>query len=179
MSTNIDSAQSFKKLADVNFSNNFWRNKHLRSIKNAYSSSPYYTEMERLVFPLIDNQISSLSAFNINFIKKVASQLNIKTQFFLSSEFNISASRSQKLIDICKALDCNEYVSTTGSLGYLREDNFDVQRDVLLKIIKYKVVFYPQHKVNNFISYMSIIDALANNGLSQVRHLIGEYSAID
>lgn len=51
--------------------------------------------------------------------------LGITTPIILSSELNITTSSSQRLADICKALNATEYISGNGGRAYLDKSVFD------------------------------------------------------
>lgn len=62
---------------------------------------------------------------NLASIEYCRQALGITTPMMLSSELNITTNSSQRLADICRALDATEYISGTGGRAYLDESVFD------------------------------------------------------
>ena len=101
---------------------------------------------------------------NLNFIIWFMEILKIKKKIFLSSELNCKKNKSDKIIEICKQLKYNNYLSTSGSLDYLREDLGLFKRNKInVYIHNYKHPIYSQN-FNKFSEYASILDLIFNEG---------------
>ena len=85
-------------------------------------------------------------------------------KIFLSSELNCKKNKSDKIIEICKQLKYNNYLSTSGSLDYLREDLDLFKRNKInVYIHNYKHPIYSQN-FNKFSEYACILDLIFNEG---------------
>lgn len=62
---------------------------------------------------------------NLASIEYCRQALDITTPMVLSSELNITSNSSQRLADICRALNATEYISGAGGRAYLKESLFD------------------------------------------------------
>ena len=80
---------------------------------------------------------------NMNSIEYCREKLNIKTPLILSSTLNCPGHRSEKLINICKALNATSYLSGPSGKDYLDIDMF--------KDNKIKIEFF-EPKINNYYS---------------------------
>ena len=140
--------------------------KHLKSLELNYSRAgnfkDYFSSFKQI---FAENSFThSLSSLNITIIRWIAEQLSIETQIILSSELKSEGVRSAKLVNICKHLACNQYLSTPGAKEYLQEDKqifTDGGIDVFLHGYEHPVwkqVFDP------FIPYCSAIDLIFNHG---------------
>ena len=92
----IDVSQRFEK-------------KHFNSLRLNYKNSKYYKlyigELEEIFF----SKISRLANLNIKLIKWLSSKIGIKTKFISSSELDVSGSKTELLINICKKINANHY----------------------------------------------------------------------
>ncbi|MED4585432.1 WbqC family protein [Brevibacillus choshinensis] len=151
-----------------------WREKHVRLLKYTYTKHAFQNEMCEAVFDLIqDKKITLLADLNIRLIKRLSHHLGLETPFFLSSELLIEGNRSSRLLNICKKLGCDEYVSPVGSAEYLQDDGvFDQSSPVRLSFQNYKPSAYAQKGASEFVSHLSIVDVLANLGWEQARQYV-------
>ena len=96
-------------------------------------------------------------------MKKIFDWLDIKTEIVLESELNVTGTSSKRLLNICKKLGADTYISGIGGKRYLDEKLFEKNK-IILKYQNYNPIRYLQHTSKSFISNLSIIDLLANVG---------------
>ena len=141
-----------------------WRKKHIKTLFQCYSNHPYIVDLDELLNFLKNLKYKNLSDCNIKITIFIAKKLNIKTEFLNASDFSINEKRTQKVIKILEKIDAKEYISPIGGKEYLIEDNFQKISSVKLTINDYKNRNYNQKNSKEFISNLSIIDAIANSG---------------
>ena len=97
--------------------------------------------------------------------------LHIETKIVYSSDCNISSKSTQLLIDLIKYYGGNTYISGDGAEGYQKEDLFYKNK---IKLVKNNFYPRPYFQLNskNFVPGLSIIDALFNLRLEDVKILI-------
>ena len=155
--------------------NNQWKNKLLRKMEYNYQKAPYFKEIFPRVKDIIEKDNKTLSELNISLIKEICAILNIKTEFLYSSDFtketNSDATRTKRVFEILDWAGSTKYLCAFGSFDYMKEDNYDYE--------KYPVIFqdyqpkpYKQMHSDNFIPYLSILDALFNIGADETMELI-------
>lgn len=66
----------------------------------------------------------TISDFNIGCIKAIAKHLGIDTPIVLSSELNVSGKKGDKVLNLCKAVGADIYISGTGGAKYIDQDDF-------------------------------------------------------
>ena len=96
-------------------------------------------------------------------MKKVFDWLDIKTEIILESELDVTGTSSKRLLNICKKLGADTYISGIGGKRYLDEKLFEKNK-IILKYQNYNPIRYLQHSSKSFIPDLSIIDLLANMG---------------
>lgn len=176
LSLNINSKND-TMINEVQFSNNFWRGKHIKSIRNAYSNCSYFHELEEIL-KCIENGDNKLSQFNIEIIIAIMNILDIDVKLHVASKMKIFGQRTERLAHITKKLGCNTYVATAGSVDYMMTDGLAPFADISVNVLNYNILPYSQKKVSNFVPNLSIIDAIANYGSRNVKHLIKEYGHV-
>ena len=100
---------------------------------------------------------------NLQILKKIFDWLDIKTEIVLESELNVTGTSSKRLLNICKKLGADTYISGIGGKRYLDEKLFEKNK-IILKYQNYNPITYHQYRSKSFIPNLSIIDLLANVG---------------
>lgn len=139
-----------------------WRDKHLRTIRHAYAKRPYFNLMFELVEKIYSQPTDHLAEFNIKAIEQIAQWLDLAPQFMRSSAMGIEGASTDRLVDLCEAVNCDVYVTGHGALNYLNHQQFD-DKGISVRYMDYKRVPYEQGH-GEFTPYVSILDAMANCG---------------
>ena len=139
-----------------------WIYKHKSAIKYNYENCPFFDKYWKEIEKILDKKHKKLFELNISLINYFISILQISTKTICSSDLHINSTGSKKLLDICKSLNCDTYIS--GELGsdYLDLDIFK-NENITVKFEKFEHPQYSQ-KYSKFIPNMSIIDLLFNEG---------------
>jgi len=149
-----------------------WRKKHIAAISQNYCSSEHYNKLKLVLDIINDSAQSNLADINMNIINALCKILLIKKEFIRSSELACPGTRSEKLVNIIKKLNCNRYLSPIGSKNYIENDAVFCKTDIDIDYQHYKVKDYKQKNINSFISHLSIIDVIANLGISDTQQYI-------
>jgi len=149
-----------------------WRKKHISTISQNYCGHRYFEYLEEVLAIIGDSSLINLMDLNVKIISYICDILLIKKDFIKSSELACNGSRSQKLINIIKKLNCNSYLSPQGSKNYIDNDALFNKTNIDICFQDYKVKRYKQNNTKTFISYLSIIDVIANLGIKNTRTYI-------
>ena len=143
-----------------------WQRKQWQTLNAAYGKAPHGREVLDILEPFFCGGAPELlSDFNQSIIQNVAALLGLETKFFRATDLNCQGQRSIHLINICKSLQCEEYISPRGSKDYLQQDNFSDLTKTRLSFQEYEPAPYSQYQATSFVSHMSIVDVIANAGL--------------
>lgn len=150
-----------------------WRAKMLKRIHQNYSKARYFSETFKLVEKWLLTEEKSLAEQNMLFIRSVCECLNINREFRKSSDLNSMNNRSMRVFDLLRWCQATNYYSAKGSFDYMLEDGvFPVDGIEILfqdfQHIPYKQVGSP----NEFVPYLSTVDALMNTGPKTTYELI-------
>ncbi len=159
-----------QKISETLTSNNIWRIKHWKSIKQNYTKSKYFSEYQDLFQDLyLKSDEASLSKVNYSFIMTICSILGIRTKIILISEDRTSA-KNLRLIDICKNADAQMYISGPTAKNYLDEGLFK-EHGIDLRYMDYSG--YPEYRqlYGTFEHGVSIIDLIFNEGEKAIQYM--------
>jgi len=139
-----------------------WEKKHKRAIEINYSKTPYFKNYWDELESIFNKKHELLIEFNLELIKFIMKNLQIKTPTIFSSELNIDGKSSERILNICNKLKSKIYLS--GKLGkdYLNLDDF-TSNGIEVKFQDYKHPTYEQ-RFDPFLPNMATIDLLFNKG---------------
>ena len=146
-------------------SNNLWKKKLIKSLRQNFSNHPFFNDLSELLdfFNAQDTQI--ISDLNIEIIKFICNKLNIKkVEFLKSSKFKINLKRTEKILKLLDLIKAKEYLSVQGTKEYLHNDNFKKYTDIKLTFNNFKSKKYSQKNSKSFQKNLSILDLIANQG---------------
>jgi hypothetical protein len=141
---------------------NPWQQKHRRTIKSAYEYAPYWSDLERTIAPLWVDTWDRLADLNCALIACICSYVGITTPIHRASEFGaIRAGKLERLIDLCRLVDADTYITTTGAT-YLAGME-ELAPGIPIQWHAYASPEYDQGG-QPFQSHLSVIDAIAWTG---------------
>ena len=138
--------------------------KHLRSLKMNYARSPYFSEINKITSSVLEGDSNLISSISIELIKKILNYLGYKGEIILSSDLKVENTGSDMIIDICKILEAEQYLSGIGGKNYLIQEDF-MRSGIDIKFQQFELLKYNQqfHKAS-YIADLSILDLLFNEG---------------
>lgn len=153
-----------QKIKDTKVSNAEWNRKHWDSIVNSYSQAKYFRNYKEMFEELyLGCSEKYLSKINYRFLVAICDFLGISTKISWSMEYRLSEGKTERLIDICKQVGADEYISGPTAKGYIDEDMFE-KEGIRLSYMEYSG--YPEYNqlFPPFEHAVSIIDLIFNEG---------------
>jgi len=150
------------RLVEIN-NNVPWRTHNFDSIRGSYTHSKFFHLYENYFKNLYEKEWKYLCDLDIETLKKTIEWLGIKIKIVLESELKINGKGTEHLINVCKVVDADTYISGIGGKNYMNEKLFE-QNNIKLVYQNYEPVVYEQHLSKSFIPNLSIIDLLCNVG---------------
>jgi hypothetical protein len=152
-----------------------WRVKMWKRIQQNYSKARYYSQIASYIEKWLFERAEFLAAQNIAFIKLVCDILGLKREFLLSSQFPSTFQRSERVAELLRLNSCDSYYCAKGSFDYMLTDALFPLSDVVVFFQDFQPKSYPQiGSPNDFIPYLSGLDALMNVGPEQTLAFIAQ-----
>lgn len=141
-----------------------WRQKHLASIQQAYARAPYKAQLDCGLRQLIEQDWEFLSELNIAITEWMFEQFGVQSQRIRASQLHTVGAKDDLMIDICKRLGADIYLSGNGAKAYQDERKFEAA-GVKLRYFDYVHPKYAQcHAKQGFMLGLSALDCLLNMG---------------
>lgn len=139
-----------------------WERKHIESIKQNYNKAKHFLEYKFFIDELYSKKWNKLVDINTFTVLSILKILGIERQIYFELQLNITESKTDRLIEICKKLDADTYLSGIGAREYLEEEKF---KNAGIKLV-YQEFIHPVYTqvYNGFEENLSIIDLIFNYG---------------
>mgnify|MGYP001251764813 CR=1 FL=1 len=169
----------YQALKDVKVNlNHYDCNKIIKTLCTNYSKSKFFDKYFSSIKEIFLNEQTYLCNLNIALIKIIASQIGIKTKFLNSQ--NLIEKKLEK-IELLSYLSnkrkAKEYISTIGSKVYFGDLKKFPNTDINIMYYEYNHKLYKQQK-KNFITFLSIMDLLFNEGPNTIKILRQNFKLI-
>lgn len=152
------------KISEVKIPDTEWQKKHLKTVRYAYQSAPFFRQLESFLVEFYNQRCrGSLSALNRFAIETLSEWLGIKTQFLNSADFTLRGDRVARLVDLLQQVGADEYLTGPSAKDYLAgEESLFSEKGIKLIYKDYSgYPIYPQQR-SPFVHQVSIIDMMAN-----------------
>jgi WbqC-like protein family len=149
-----------------------WRVKAWKRIQQNYSKASYFGETAPSIEKWLLSSYQSLADQNVAFIKIVCGILKIQTEVRLSSQYTTSVHRSHKVLELLRWCNATQYLCAIGSFEYMKEDAVFPVDDIEILFQNFTPKPYTQVGTDEFIPFLSVLDALLNIGPDQTFELI-------
>ncbi|MGL5271450.1 MAG: WbqC family protein [Selenomonadaceae bacterium] len=137
-----------------------WQRKHWNAILLNYKHAPYFKSVIKAIEPFYQKKYMYLVDLCFEYTKFWLEYLNVNTEIVKFSEMGISTEKSQLVLDVCKLVGANTYIS--GALGrdYLDDKAF-LKNGIQVIYQEYIPQVYPQ-LWGEFMPCMSVLDFVMN-----------------
>lgn len=147
------------------------RVKIIKTLNQNYSKTKYFEKYFSDFNDIILNDELKLSKLNVQLLKKSLQILNIDTKIEFCKNFTKNLDPNLRLIEICKKLKSEIYISGVGGRNYLNVDLF-YQNKIEIKWQNFNQNIKYDQLGDEFVSGLSFLDCLFNIGAEETRALI-------
>ncbi len=146
--------------------------KNWQSLKTNYGKAPYFKKYSDIFEEIYYKEYSYICDLNCELISAISSILGLKTKFIKNSDLpEINTFSTQALVDICKNVNADTYISGKEGRNYL-ETNLFAEEKIKLIFQDFKHPVYNQFNNSNFQPYMCAIDLIFNYGEDSINILL-------
>jgi len=140
-----------------------WKRIHWKQIHRSYANAKFFNLYKDYFDYLYQKNWDFLFELNFETLTKTIEWLGLKIEIIKESELNVKGTSTERLVNICKSIGADTYVSGIGGQDYMDEDLFQKNK-IKLEYKQFSHPVYTQHLSNTFIPNLSVIDLLANVG---------------
>lgn len=173
LSVPVESKNHFEKsVGEVRIVQNGWQRKHFKSIQLAYQKAPYFSDyVSGLEVLLVKQGFETLSALNLEMLRYLMKCLAIDTPIVKASDYVFKGAKSDLVLDMCVQLKADVYIFGGQGRDYADVVKF---RDYGIEPV-FQSYHHPVYRQlhGEFLSYMSVIDLLFNEGPRSREILLG------
>lgn len=161
-----------QRICEVQLENTGWQKRHADSIRHNYSKTPYFKEYEELLSWLYREPHHTLSEYNRHSIRMICAYLSIETPLMYSLDLTPVGTKDDRLIDICRKLGANKYISGPSAKEYIHEEKFE-EAGITIQYKEY--TGYPEYRqlYPPFEHGVTILDLLFNCGPTAGQYIWG------
>ncbi len=147
-----------------------WQHKHLQALVSNYSRAPFFKDYIEIFEQAYSRSWEFLSDLNIFFIEQLCAALTLPPIAMVkASQLVPREDPTDRLIDICRALKADTYLSGQDGIKYMDLERFR-QNGIEVIVQNFKHPVYPQ-LFGDFQSHMSVVDLLFNCGADSLRRI--------
>lgn len=160
-----------QNICDVLINNNEeWREKNYKTISLLYGKAPFYNEYKDFLDDLYTRQWERLMDLDIYIMEYLFKLLDVKTEIFYDWNYNFEGKKTDMLVDMCKQINCDTYLSNLGSSAYVDISCF-TGNNLNHQYINYIGEQYKQ-QFQGFEDGLTILDMLMNCGTEKTKEIL-------
>jgi hypothetical protein len=160
---------------ELEFKNTNCKAEHLNKLHNYYLKAPYF----KVVYPELEKFYSMDFNKPVDLLKETMlftfEKLNIKLNYFLSSQFDITGTKGEMVLNLCKAVGATHYLAGRGSFEYMQE-YLPMFEKAKIKVIwhEFHHPVYRQDYRFPFVAGLSCLDLFFFQGFEKAREIFRE-----
>ena len=161
-----------QKINEAKISDSEWSSKHWNTIRQNYKKAPsfniYGKVFEEIYLDKLKN-LEYLSDINRTILQSCIELLAIDITIVDSREFNLRGDKTEKLVNICKDLNADEYFTGPAAKAYMSEELFENEG---IQVSYYDLQGFPEYQQlwGDFDHFVSIVDMFMNLGEDTVKY---------
>jgi hypothetical protein len=164
-----------QRICDTQVMDRSWAARHWRTLRQAYARAPCFQFGYEVLAGLYAeaSSLNYLSDINSLFLRTICDSLGIDTRITSSSDYtyDLSASRTTRLIQLIQAANANGYLSGPAARQYLDQAQMDVAAIEVQWMDYSGYLPYTQIHGEPFEPAVSIVDLLFNVGSEAARYI--------
>jgi hypothetical protein len=137
-----------------------WGEKHWNALKTSYGRAPFFNEYAKELEEIYARPFEYLNDLNIALIDWATRALEIPTPLFSASEYGVVGEKTERLINLCRAVGADCYFSGQGAKEYM---DLELFRQANIRVIfqEYTAPEYEQVFAEvGFVPNLSVLDTL-------------------
>lgn len=151
-----------------------WARKHWKSMQWNYKKAPFFKQVEDGFSDIYASPWESLCDLNLALIQRMMKLLKLEKPCVRQSEIGAEGKASDLVLDLCKKMDADTYLSGIHGKDYLDMELFK-KNGIKIVFQEFQHPAYSQCHQGEFIPNLSMIDMLFNCGDRTLPLLMGTH----
>jgi hypothetical protein len=149
---------------------NPWRKKHWATLRMSYARAPFFTTYAPAYEALYAREWTAFMPMVRAFLEQHLRDLGIATPLRFSSEMNVGGAKSELVLNLCRAVGADTYLSGALGRNYLDEAGFTAAG----MAVRYQDYAHPTYAQcqPGFEPFMGVLDLLFNHGPGSLELLL-------
>jgi hypothetical protein len=154
-----------RKINEVETAGDAWRAKHWKTLRSCYARAAHFDEFAGEFEEFYSHDWAKLSELNVEAIRMLARAFGVEKEFVFSSTLGAGGQKSERVLNICKAVGATRYYSGRAGSTYLDAEAFR-REGVEIVVQQFEHPVYEQlfMKEQGFVPNLSAADLLFNCG---------------
>jgi hypothetical protein len=149
-----------------------WRRRLKTTLDQSYGRCAHHAAWRAPVDEWIDTPWTSVADMNIAFIQLVARALGFEPEWRRASDVGASGERSARVLELLRRTGAGTYLCARGSFDYMVDDGLFPVDGIEVVFQEFEPQPYPQRRAVDFVSHLSVLDALFEVGTHETRRLV-------
>ncbi|MDD7885177.1 WbqC family protein [Flavivirga sp. 57AJ16] len=163
-----------QKICDTKILGGNWKKKHMGTLQMNYAKTPCFKDFREAIFQVYDTPTDNLSEINKKFIEVICEILDINTEIVDSRTLNLKGDRQERLIQACKSLNADTYLSGPSAKSYIQPDFF-IENSLNLEWMDYSNYKEYNQLYPPFEHGVSVLDLIFNEG-THAKHYLKSFN---
>jgi len=142
--------------------NDPWPRKHWATLKMSYAKAPFFRDYAPAYEELYSRSWGGFMPMVRAFLAQHLRDLGVETPLLYSSEMGVGGSKSELVLNLCRAAGADSYLSGAMGRDYLDEPAFTTS-NIAVHYQDYAHPTYTQSQPG-FVPFMGIVDLIFNHG---------------
>lgn len=139
-----------------------WAAKHLAALRTNYGPCPFFDWLYPDLAAVLTQPWTHIADLDIALVERLSGKLGLPRRCQRSSALGAGDGRCERLIEICRKLDCTHYYSGAAAREYLELSAF-ARAGITVEFQDYAHPEYPQ-RYGAFVFHLAIVDLMFNCG---------------
>ena len=148
-----------------------WINDHIKNFHYCYKKTKFFKPVITLIETEYHKYYQYLNELNQGLIKALARKMEIKCDFFSSTELKAVGQKSELILDLCEKTNALKYITGFGSRSYLDEEKFKKKKIEINYLKLENFIYFQENSKKKFIKDLSILDYLFNLGFDELKKI--------
>lgn len=176
----VEGMSQNKLISQMSFKlENNTKKKLLSTIQHCYQKAPYFLEINPMLNEIFQYSNLNIPAFIGNSIEEISSHLGIEAEIIYSSQLNKKEDTKgvERILDICKILKADNYINAIGGQTLYQKEEFE-KEGIILQFIKMDETIEYSQFGEDFVPYLSVLDAMMFCSVTEMKQLLEKYTLI-